>query len=203
MWRNRDYEQAHLTLFREHVLGNDNDVYLQRYKIMKEVLQQFLEKNPKTEHITIDEFLNEIFKKLNNDDGDLSPPKNKFANIIRKHKIGKLKLMRIRSNPGTDPKTIKVYIKALDNMLNIKEVKYKSLEEASLEVDVVLDLLERLDIRNVVYLKIKRISAIQMALIDVQNVDKIAILKRIDDLEEKLDMIIQGQRRGASKFDID
>ena len=201
---NQDVDKAKLYVLGDIVISNDDDVYIERFSLIKEMLKEYVNENPKAHMITIDELVNCILKRYNlNEQDDLNLPvlspgksiikskkksfKMRLADVIRKHKIGKLKT---KSNIGIDPKEIKGFIKALDNMLNIKNAQYNTFKEAELEIHVMQELLANITLKSVVYLKLKRLSLIQSALIEVQDTDLVTVLKRLDDVEDKMNVLL-------------
>jgi hypothetical protein len=203
MMKNQDFEKAQIYMLREIVLHVDDDIYVKRYKVIKNALLNYVSENEKSETVSMDELLNYIIEnRAEAHEG--APPalapappqgsatkkvgraKLKLSEIIRKHHVGKLKS---KSNV-MDAKDIKNYVKALDNMLNIKNAQYNSYKEADLDVNLVLELLNNVDMHNVIYLRLKRVPSIQSAILQAQEADLVTVLKRLDDIEEKISLML-------------
>jgi len=203
MSRNKDFEKSQIYILKEIVIHRDDDIYLQRYDVVKRAFQEYFNENEKSETVSMDEILNYIIRKHSSDEEGAPPPplaplaphtptipnktiyKARLAEIIRRHHIGKLKKSVVM-----DPKDMRNYVKALDNMLNMKNAQYNSFKEADLDVNIITDLLEDVNIKNIIYLRLKRISTIQSAILEAQGADLVTVLKRLDDIEEKISLML-------------
>ena len=88
----------------------------------------------------------------------------------------------------TDAKK-KFYTEILDSFQNFKSISMRK-DDAFIDGVMVLELLDKIDLSNIVYLRARQIFVIQMVLINNQSKEQISIMNKVEDIEKKLDLVL-------------
>jgi translation elongation factor EF-1beta len=172
-----------------------NEIYVSRYATMSEIVKNY-KISTKKDRMPLDVLMKKILEKVHSEaKEDIKETKAKKESIG----FGGLGLVFSKSSK-IDSILSRNYRKALNKLLDVKNYKYENEKEVSLEISVFLALLDKVTIENVTLLKLKSISNLQRGLFEIQDADQVTMLKRMDQLEEKLDVIIDAIARNKTNL---
>jgi len=187
-------------------VSDDNVIYIHRYECLKNGIIDILKDNPDRKNIPYLELLNYLMNggkiggkseggRLSTIKKERKSAKSKLVELIKKHtkKGGSSKWLK-----SVYAAKKKFFIEILDGFQNFKSINMKT-EDAFIEGEIVLSLLENIDQSNIAYLRGKQIFVIQTVLLNSQNKDQISIINKIEELEKKVDLILKYANTPATK----
>lgn len=176
-----------------HRVTDDDVIYISRYESLKEGLMNIKKENPEVESILYMELLNYLMHgwKISTQDVPRSvllkkeavSSKDRLVALIRKHAKRLYGSKWLRSIYDAKKK---FYRELLDGFLTFKTRSMK-IEDATIDPEIVLDMLRDVSDENIVYLRARQIFAIQMVLLSMQSKEQISTMNKIEELEKKID----------------
>jgi hypothetical protein len=180
-------------------VSDDNVIYIHRYECLRSGIVDILKDNPDRKNIPYLELLNYLMnggKIGGKSEGGNRPSTLKKENRSAKSRL--VELIKKHTKKGGSSKWLKsvyaakkkFFIEILDGFQNFKSMNMKT-EDAFIEGEIVLSLLDTIDHLNIAYLRGRQIFVIQTVLLNSQSKDQISIINKIEELEKKVDLILK------------